>query len=114
MDKKKFNADSLSMDDLEQVAGGTLDECTVDLNRFKKYTGRVLYTATINFCGMNVALPDAKSLARLKNAFAEYGVKVVLSTRRDIPNEYYIGDEEVSRFEVWEHIEKKIAEGKKA
>ena len=113
MDKQKVMEKSLSMDELDQVAGGTFDECAVDMNRFRKYTGRVLYTATIKFCGMDVPLPDAKSLARLKSAFKEYGVEVVFSKKREVANEYYINGEEVSRIEVWEHIEKQIAKGKK-
>ena len=106
MDSEKIATKSLNMDELEQVSGGNIDECVNDLIQFEKI-GIKLYTEKYRYAyGFPFPKADAASIARLKAAFADYGVTmdVALGSGKvgeDIYNDYYIHGKLSSREEVW-------------
>ena len=110
MDKQKVMGNSLDMDELEQVSGGSIDECVNDLQLFEKRIGRKLYTDTYRYAfGIPFPKVDEGSLARLKKAFAEFGVTVDIAlgsgkVGEDVHNDYYLNGKLTSRKAVWDHI----------
>ena len=110
MDKQKINADSLDMDELEQVSGGNIDECVNDLALFESKLGVKLYTEKYRYVyGIPMPKADAASIARLKDAFAIFDVKVDFALGNNkiseaVFNDYYLNGKLTSRKAVWDHI----------
>jgi len=96
---KKINAEleKLNDDDLEQVAGGTLEEVDEDVKRFKKLN--------ISIFGEELLGTTSKDVfyGSLIMEFKKHGVKYVHSFSN--PNQYYIDGKKVTQAEAWKHIE---------
>ncbi len=97
---KKINAELEKLNDaeLEQVAGGTMEEVDEDIRRFKK---------------LNIPIDEGHGHASwvaqdiltgsLVGEFKAHGVDYIRSWIN--PNQYYIGGKKVTQDEAWKHIE---------
>ena len=102
MDKQKIMENSLNMDELEQVSGGSNAECMDDMAKF------ICYTRITPYVGSRPNTVTPELVAGLEAAFSMFGVDVKL--RKDdkpgyhVYNRYYIKGKLVSREEAWLHI----------
>ena len=108
MDKQKVMENSLDMDELDQVSGGSTDECRSDMGLF--FGGGIQTFDGPWIPGSGPKNITAADLKKLEAAFAQYGVvvKARLDRRQGeggaLFNRYYINGEKVSRADAWMHI----------
>ena len=91
--------DKLSMDELDNVAGGTYLESAGDAKNFKKI-GVQVYENDI--LGVPVVQFD-----KLRDAFNKFGVTIKDNGGIVNANQYFIGGKEVSRDDAWKYINQK-------
>ena len=106
MTKAILKDEILSDAELDNVAGGTFAESYSDANNFEKL-GVKIFEKDI----AGVPLLDHEGFANLRAAFDKYGVKIKDDgsiwgdlTGKSKPNQYFIGDKEVTQAEAWKHI----------
>ena len=89
--------DLLTDEQLEQIAGGTIEESLMDA--FAMLTaGESLGD------GSRYNSNDAIHHSGLRRAWAKYGVSTVLYDDKNIPNEYYMNGKQISRNEALTHL----------
>ena len=102
MAEDKYAGEALSDEELNGVAGGTFLEILNDVNEFEKFGEPVSNNRT---AGLPMLMEN------LRNTFKKYGVELkdngdlvgdLLGTSK--ANKYFIGNNEVSRAQAWEHI----------
>ena len=103
-DKKseKFNQ-KLSVEELDEVAGGTYIESANDAAAFKEL-GINVYTRTVK----DVPVLLKKELKNLSAAFEQCGVTFESHDALDTANKYFIGGKEVSREKAWSHVKSQL------
>ena len=87
----------MSDEELEKIAGGTLEEVDEDVKRFK--------ALNISIFGEELLGTTSKDVfyGSLIMEFKKHGVKYVHSFSN--PNQYYIDGKKVTQAEAWKHIE---------
>ena len=88
--------DKLTMDELDNVAGGTYLESSADAKNFQKigikvHENEILGVAVVQF-------------DKLREAFNKFGVTIKDNGGIVNANEYFIGGNKVSRDDAWKHI----------
>lgn len=103
---KKINArlEQLSDEELDNVAGGTYIESADDAQKFQKL-GEKIYTNDI--LGVPILLHN--EFEKLRETFSKYGVTIKDNGGLTNANEYYIGNNQVTRDEAWKHINSQFA-----
>jgi len=94
------NDKKLSMDELDNVAGGTYLESASDAKNFQKIGVKVYESDVL---GVPVVQFD-----KLRDAFTKFGVTIKDHGGLINENEYFIGDKQVTRDDAWKHIYGKI------
>ena len=88
--------DKLTMDELDNVVGGTYLESSDDAKNFQKigikvHENEILGVAVVQF-------------DKLREAFNKFGVTIKDNGGIVNANEYFIGGNKVSRDDAWKHI----------
>ncbi len=98
--------EQLTEEQLDNVAGGTFAESYSDANSFEKLGVKIFETKLAG-----IPILDHEGFVNLRAAFAKYGVTIkddgslggdLIGTSK--PNQYFIGDKEVTQAEAWKHI----------
>jgi len=89
-DEKILKEETLSEEELNEVAGGTGDEIRDDKQRFKRLGIRIT--------------SSAHDEAQLKDAFARFGVQVETYHGYFRDNDYKINGRSVSRDKAWQYV----------
>lgn len=99
---KKINSDleKLSDEQLNQIAGGTIEESYQDADRFEALGIHVYCTDP------GVPLNDlyTETMITLHDTYRKFGVDAFTYGDDRRANKYFIGGKEVSREEAWKHI----------
>ena len=99
MTEDKFANEIISDEQLDSVAGGTYLESAGDAKNFKAI-GINVYENEI----FGVPVLESAQFAKLREAFNKFGVTVKDNGGLINANEYFIGDNPVSRDDAWKHI----------
>ena len=104
IDEKKLANAEMSDEELENVAGGTFNELESDAHELQRafgISGRIRFTYPTGIG--NMELVDRRAVVA---GFEKLGVRMTFDF--DKPNEYFIGDNKVTREEAWDHINAKL------
>ena len=96
----------LTMEEMEQVAGGTIHESSDD----SKFLN-VLLHGRPGRCDRYGTWRAGCNYTEIANAWASVGIKAVLndhSLYKVISNEYYLNGKQISREEAWAHAEQVV------
>lgn len=91
-DEKIFDSEKLTDDELDEVAGGTLDELKEDRSRLIEL-------------GYYEIIGNQRFSTGINNALAKFGkengMKMTMKYHKHEANQYFINGEEVTRDELW-------------
>ena len=100
--KEKFEGKEMSVEELENVSGGSYNEMAMD-SRFLNYLlgDKVCRRRDFNDWGKL-----ARYEKELEQAWAKVGVRIIFANSNTLKNGYVINHELVSRREAFEHAQK--------